>query len=225
MIVSFPLLALFTGRNAWPDRSLYDSFSKPEYHATNLQAARQGLTLLKNDANMLPLDRMIITETNKLLITGPTSDLLTSLNGGWSYTWQGTDKTIYPSNLTNKTIVESFRTRLASTKIAYFNSSSFDQLYDIGDLLSAAQNASYIVVCLGENAYTETLGNINDLTLDNAQLQLVLAIKNYTNVPIIIVLVQGRPRIIRPIVDISSAILMAYIPGMEGYVEYIPQIF
>ena len=225
MIINFLFLGLFTGRNAWPDRSLYDKFSKPEYHAINLQAARQGLTLLQNNANVLPLDSASITETNKLLITGPTSNLLTSLNGGWSYTWQGTDQTIYPSNLTNKTIVESFRTHLGSTKIVYFNSSSFDQLYDIDDLLNAAQNASYILICLGENAYAETPGNINDLTLDNAQLQLVLAIKNRTSVPIITVLVLGRPRIIRPIVDASSAILMAYLPGMEGYVKEIPQIF
>ncbi|CAF2591523.1 unnamed protein product [Rotaria sp. Silwood2] len=209
-------LGLFTGNNAWPDSSAFDTFNKPEYDATNLQAARQVITLLKNNGNVLPLDNTRITETNKLLITGPTSNVLTSLNGGWSYTWQGDDQSIYPKNLTNKTILESFRTRLGSAKVDYYNSSSFSQLYNIDDLLNAAQSASYILVCLGEQAYTETPGNINDLTLDNAQLELVEQIKSRTQVPIITVLVQGRPRIIRRIVNISSAILMMYLPGMEG---------
>ncbi|CAF1005287.1 unnamed protein product [Rotaria sordida] len=209
-------LGLFTGNNAWPDSSAINTFNKPEYDATNLQAARQAITLLKNNGNTLPLDITRITETNKLLITGPTSNVLTSLNGGWSYTWQGNDESIYPKNLTDKTILESFRKRLGSAKIDYYNSSSFDQLFNIDNLLNAAQSASYILVCLGEKAYTETLGNINDLTLDNAQLQLVEQIRNRTQVPIIIVLVQGRPRIIRRIVDMSSAILTMYLPGMEG---------
>jgi beta-glucosidase len=209
-------LGLFNGTNAWPDASAFDTFNKPEYHATNLQAARQGVTLLKNNGSILPLDNTRITETNKLLITGPTSNVLTSLNGGWSYTWQGDNQSIYPQNLTNKTILESFRTRLGSAKIDYFNSSTFNELFNIDDLLNAAQTASYILVCLGEQAYTETPGNINDLTLDDAQLRLVEQIRNRTQVPIITVLVEGRPRIIRRIVDQSSAILMMYLPGMEG---------
>lgn len=160
------------------------------------------------------MDRRSITETNQLLITGSTCNLLTPSSGVWSYTWQETDQTIYPSNLTNKAIVESFRTHLGSTKIVYLNGSSFDQLDDFYDLLNAAKNARLILVCFGENAYTETLGNINDLTLDNAQLQLVIAMKNRTDIRITKVLVLGRARIIRPIVDASSAILMAYLPGM-----------
>ena len=142
------------------------------------------------------------------------------MNGGWSYTWQGNDQSIYPRNLTNKTIAESFRTRLGTTRMDYFNSSVFNQLFNVDDLLAAAESASYILVCLGEQAYTETPGNINDLTLDDAQLQLVELIRNRTQVPIITVLVEGRPRIIRRIVDLSSAIVMMYLPGMEGYVEY-----
>ena len=219
-----PSLGLFNGRNAWPDSSALNSFNKPEYDAINLQAARQGITLLKNNNSILPLDNTKITERNKLLITGPTSNVLTSLNGGWSYTWQGIDQSIYPQNLTNKTILESFRSRLGSMKIDYFNSSTFDQLFNIDDLLNAAQTASYILVCLGEQAYTETPGNINDLILDEAQLELVEQIRNRTQVPIITVLVQGRPRIIRRIVNSSTAILMLYLPGMEGYVQSIFEI-
>jgi beta-glucosidase len=212
-------LGLFTGRNAWPDSSALDTFNKPEYDEANLRAAHQGITLLKNTGNVLPLDNNRITATNKLVITGPTSNVLTSLNGGWSYTWQGNDQSVYPANLTNKTILESLRTRLGSAKLDYYNSSTFNQLFNIDDLLNAAQTASYIIVCLGEQSYTETPGNIDDLTLDEAQLQLVERIRNRTQVPIITVLVQGRPRIIRRIVDLSSAIVMAYLPGMEGYVQ------
>ncbi|CAF0977862.1 unnamed protein product [Adineta steineri] len=209
-------LGLFDGNNAWPDSSALDTFSKPEYDATNLQAARQAITLLKNDNNLLPLSIDRISEINKLVITGPTANTLTSLNGGWSYTWQGTDETIYPRNLTNKTILESFRTRLGTSNIDYYAGSSFNTLFNIDNLLNAVEQASYILVCLGEQAYTETPGNINDLTLDEAQLQLVEEIKKRTSVPIITVLAEGRPRIIRRIVDLSSAIVMMYLPGMEG---------
>ncbi|CAF1467792.1 unnamed protein product [Adineta steineri] len=209
-------LGLFDGNNAWPDSSALDTFSKPEYDATNLQAARQAITLLKNDNNLLPLSVDRISEINKLVITGPTANTLTSLNGGWSYTWQGTDETIYPRNLTNKTILESFRTRLGTSNIDYYAGSSFNTLFNIDNLLNAVEQASYILVCLGEQAYTETPGNINDLTLDEAQLQLVEEIKKRTSVPIITVLAEGRPRIIRRIVDLSSAIVMMYLPGMEG---------
>jgi len=219
--IIFFLKGLFDGTNAWPDSSTLNTFNKPEYDATNLQAARQGITLLKNTESILPLDNNRITETNKLLITGPTSNVLSSLNGGWSYTWQGNDQTVYPQNLTNKTILESFRTRLGTAKIDYYNSSTFNQLFNIDNLLNAAQTASYILVCLGEQSYTETPGNINDLILDEAQLELVEQIRNRTQIPIITILVQGRPRLIRRIVDLSSAIIMMYLPGMEGYVEYI----
>ncbi|CAF1020128.1 unnamed protein product [Adineta steineri] len=211
-------LGLFDGRTAWPNSSAINDFNKPEYYATQLQAARQVITLLKNDGNILPFDINKITETNKLLITGPTSNVLSSLNGGWSYTWQGNEQGIFPQNLTNKTILESFRARLGSTKIDYYNVSSFDQLFNIDNLLNASRTASYILVCLGEQSYTETPGNINDLTLDNAQLELVEIIKNYTQVPIIVALAQGRPRLIRRIVDLSSAIIMMFLPRTASYI-------
>ncbi|CAF1685884.1 unnamed protein product, partial [Adineta ricciae] len=182
-------LGLFDGNTAWPDTSAIETFNKSEYHQTNLRAACEGITLLKNQNDVLPLDVNQITETKKLVITGPTSNVLTSLNGGWSYTWQGNDQSIYPQNLITKTILESFRTRLGSSKIDYYNSSTFNQLLDLDNLLNAVQNAGYIIVCLGEQAYTETPGNIDDLTLDEAQLQLVEAIRNRTQVPIITVLV------------------------------------
>jgi beta-glucosidase len=210
---------LFDGRNAWPNSSAISGFNKPEYYATQLQAAREVMTLLKNDRNTLPLDNEKITVRNKLIITGPTSNVLSSLNGGWTYTWAGHGDSVYPQNYTNKTILESFRARLGSEKIDYYNSSSFDQLYNIDNLLNASQTASYILVCLGEQSYTETPGNINDLTLDDAQLELVEQIKNHTKVPIIVALAQGRPRLIRRIVDLASAIIMMFLPGMEGYVE------
>ncbi len=212
---------LFDGRNAWPNSSAISGFNKPEYYATQLQAARQVMTLLKNDGNVLPLDNEKITARNKLLITGPTSAVLSSLNGGWTYTWAGHGDGVYPQNYTNKTILESFRARLGSEKLDYYNSSSFNQLYNIDSLLNASRTASYILVCLGEESYTETPGNINDLTLDDAQLELVEQIKNHTNVPIIIALAQGRPRLIHRIVNLASAIIMMFLPGMEGYVESI----
>ena len=160
-----------------------------------------------------------ITETNKLIITGPTSDVLSSLNGGWSYTGDG--HADYPQNYTNKTILESFRAHLGSSKVDYYNSSSFNQLYNTDNLLNASKTASYILVCLGEDSYKETPGNINDLTLDEAQLELVGRIRNATQVPIILALAQGRPRLIHSIVDSVSAMIMMFLPDMEGYVKQI----
>ncbi len=211
-------LGLFDGRNAWPDSSAFDTFNNDTFDQVNLQAAREVITLLKNDNNTLPLIETNITSNATLLITGPTANLLTSLNGGWSYTWQDNDESIYPSNLTNKTILQSIIKYLGPSKVQYLNSTTFNQIIDLNKVLDALENASYILVCLGEQPYTETPGNINDLTLDDAQLQLVEQIRSRTNKPIITVLVEGRPRIIRRIVDLSSAIIMMYLPGMEGFV-------
>ncbi len=207
---------MFDGRTAWPNSSAINDFNRPEFYVTQLEAARQVMTLLKNNDNVLPLDVNKITETNKLIITGPTANVLSSLHGGWSYTWSGHEPGIYPQNMTNKTILESFRARLSSAKIDYFDGSSFNQLYNIDSLLNASETASYILVCLGEQSYTETPGNINELTLDDAQLELVERLKNRTKVPIIVALAQGRPRLIRRIVDISSAIILMFLPGTEG---------
>jgi beta-glucosidase len=211
-------LGLFDGRNAWPDPSAINTFNNITFDHVNLQAAREVITLLKNDKNTLPLIETNITPDAPLLITGPTANILTSLNGGWSYTWQGDNESIYPTNFTNKTILESIKNYLGSSKVQYFNSTTFNQIIDLNKVLDASENASYILVCLGEQAYAETPGNINDLILDDAQLQLVEQLRNRTNKPIITVLVEGRPRIIRRIVDLSSAIIMMYLPGMEGFV-------
>ena len=214
-------LGLFDGRNAWPDSSAIHTFSNETFDQLNLQAARQVITLLKNDKNVLPLIESNITSNATLVITGPTANVLTSLNGGWSYVWQGNDESIYPVNLTQKTILESIKKYLGVSKIEYFNSITFNQIIDLKGVLEASEHASYILVCLGEQAYAETPGNINDLTLDDAQLQLVEQLRNRTNKPIITVLVQGRPRIIRRIVDLSSAIILMFLPGMEGFVSHL----
>ena len=211
------LLGLFDGRNAWPDSSAIHTFSNETFDQLNLQAAREVITLLKNDQHILPFIEANITSNATLLITGPTADVLTSLNGGWSYTWQGNDESIYPANYTQKTILQSIKKYLGASRVEYFNSTTFDQIIDLQPILDASERASYILVCLGEQAYAETPGNINDLTLDDAQLQLVEQLRNRTNKPIITILAQGRPRIIRRIVDLSSAIVLMYLPGMEGF--------
>ncbi len=176
------------------------------------------VTLLKNENNILPMIESNITSNATLVITGPTANVLTSLDGGWSYTWQGNDESVYPVNLTQKTILESIKKYLGPSRIEYFNSTTFNQTIDLKGVLDASEHASYILVCLGEQAYAETPGNINDLILDEAQLQLVEQLRNHTHKPIITVLVQGRPRIIRRIVDLSTAIILMYLPGLEGFV-------
>jgi beta-glucosidase len=99
--------------------------------------------------------------------------------------------------------------------VNYVPGTSFDKEIDITAAVSAAANVDVIVACLGEHAYCETPGNIDELTLDDAQLRLVTELAK-TGKPIVTVLAQGRPRVIRPIVPLSSAIVMAYLPGLEG---------
>ncbi|CAF1592120.1 unnamed protein product, partial [Didymodactylos carnosus] len=204
-------LGLFDGKSAWPDTNAAATFNNPSFDATNLQAAQESITLLKNDG-VLPLPKTF----SKILVTGPAADKLTVLNGGWSLVWQGDREDLYPKNWTNKTILKTLRTQFGEGKIDYINGTDFDKIIDVKAVIDAAATADYILVCLGEKPYTETFGNIADLTLFEAQLEFVEQLQANISKPIIVVLVEGRPRIIRRIADISSAIIMMYLPGMEG---------
>ncbi|HST52127.1 MAG TPA: glycoside hydrolase family 3 N-terminal domain-containing protein [Pyrinomonadaceae bacterium] len=187
-----------------------------------LQAARESMTLLKNDAGLLPL-----AKNRKVLVTGPTADSLLSLNNGWTYVWQGSEAALYPKD--RPTILRALEGKLGKnlsyepgTKITRWpntpsNSTPtvFDEEVDIPAAVRAARDADAVVVCLGEGSYAETPGNITDLTLPEPQLRLAEAIEA-TGKPVVLVLVEGRPRIINSIADKAQAILMAYNPGNEG---------
>ena len=201
-------LALNLFANPYPDPELKSQVGSPESAQVSLQAAREALTLLKNERDLLPLNK-----NQKILVTGPNANLRSVLNGGWTYTWQGDEEALYPKS--QATILSALQDKLGTANVTYIEGTTFDQTVNIDRAVAAAQNVDVAIVVLGEPTYTETPGNIHDLTLPNAQLQLAAAIAQ-TGTPVVLVLVEGRPRIITPIVEDVQAILMAYLPGAFG---------
>lgn len=199
-------LGLF--ENPYPDQKMKAKVGSSEFAEVSLQAARESITLLKNDNNFLPLSK-----NSKVLVTGPNANLRSVLNGGWTYTWQGNEEALYPKD--KKTIFEAIQANIGGENVEYAQGSTHDQITNIDKAVELAALCDVAVICIGEQPYCETPGNIHDLTLPDAQLELVSAIQK-TNTPVVLVLVEGRPRIITPIVDDSKAILMAYLPGPAG---------
>lgn len=199
-------LGLF--ENAYPDPHKKKKVGCDEFARLSLQAARESITLLKNNDSILPLDKDI-----KVLVCGPTANSRAYLNSGWTYTWQGDKEELYPKN--KKTVLEAVQAKIGEKNVVYVPRTKYDSVIDITPAVEAAKKSDAAIVCLGEKAYCESLGNINDLTLPDAQLQLVKALAK-TGKPIILILAEGRPRIINGIVDHAQGILMAYLPGPEG---------
>lgn len=206
-----------------PNASLRAKFATPESRRMSLEAAREALTLLKNADGLLPLDK-----GRKVLVTGPTADSLISLNNGWTYVWQGSEESLYPKD--RPTIRQAVEARAGKANVSYApgtritrapggpsntTPTSVDEEVDIAAAARAAREADVVVLCLGEGSYTETPGNITDLTLPEPQLKLAEAVAA-AGKPVVVVLVEGRPRIINRIADRAGAILMAYNPGNEG---------
>ncbi len=206
-----------------PDPSLKSKIGLPASQQASLQAARESMTLLKNVNNLLPLSK-----DRKVLVTGPTADSLISLNNGWSYVWQGSEESLYPKD--RPTIRRAIEAKAGAANVTYVPGTKItrplgspsngtptdvEAEVDIPAAVRAAGAADVVVLCLGEGSYTETPGNITDLTLGEPQLRLAEAIEA-TGKPVVLVLVEGRPRIINRIVDKAGAILMAYNPGNEG---------
>ncbi|MFL5387076.1 MAG: glycoside hydrolase family 3 N-terminal domain-containing protein [Longimicrobiaceae bacterium] len=175
--------------------------------AVSLRAAREAITLLKNEGGVLPLRKGA-----RILLTGPAAHSLTALNGGWTYTWQGIDPAHYPAG--PRTLLEAMLKR--ARDVRYVPGSGFhDDSLDAAAAARAARDADVAVVAIGEDAYAETPGNIDDLTLPEPQLRLVEAIEA-TGTPVVLVLVEGRPRVISRVADAAKAVVMAYTPGMQG---------
>jgi beta-glucosidase len=214
-------LGLF--ENPVPNPALKSRFGLSEFRQVSLQAAQESMTLLKNTGNILPL-----AKNTRVLVTGPTADSMISLNNGWSYVWQGSEESLYPKD--RHTIRQAIAAKIGESNVTYVpgtritrpagspsNSTPTDkeEEVDIAAAVRAAQSVDVVVLCLGEGSYTETPGNITDLNLGEPQIKLAEAIQA-TGKPVVIVLVEGRPRIINRIADGAKAILMAYNPSNEG---------
>jgi beta-glucosidase len=214
-------LGLF--ENPGPNAALKSNFARPESRQVALDAARESITLLKNANNLLPL-----AKNRKVLVTGPTADSLISLNNGWTYVWQGSEESLYPKD--RHTIRQAIEAKVGAGNMTYVpgtrifrqpgstsnnNPTSLEEEVDIPAAVRAAQSADVVVLALGEGSYCETPGNITDLTIGEPQLKLADAIIA-TGKPVVLVLVEGRPRIINRIADRIPAIVMAYNPSNEG---------
>lgn len=205
LMVKFKL-GLF--ESPYPDQSMTAKMGCPEFVLASLDAAREAVTLLKNDNNILPL-----AKGKKILVTGPNADRMSVLSSGWTYVWQGDKEELYPKE--KDTILEAVVKEFGKPNVSYVPGCTHDKIIDIDAAVKKAADADIIIACLGEDAYCETEGIINDLALPKAQLKLVSKLKK-TGKPIILVLTEGRPRLIRKIVDKVEAILMAYLPSNEG---------
>src|ERR1041385_2636433 len=209
--------------NAMPNPALKSKIGLAESRQAALQAARESMTLLKNTGDLLPLGK-----DRKILVTGPTADSLISLNNGWTYVWQGSEESLYPKD--RPTIRRAIEDKAGAANVTYVpgtkitrregsasnnNPTNIENEVDIPAAVQAAAAADVVVLCLGEGSYTETPGNIPDLSIGEPQRKLAAAIEA-TGKPVVLVLVEGRPRIINGIADNARAVLMAYNPGNEG---------
>ncbi len=194
--------------NPYPEPASLANFGRPEYQQAALQAAQEAMTLLKNQNNILPLSK-----DKKILVAGPSASSMAPLNGAWSYTWQGNQEQWYPAD--SKTIGQTIAEKTGG-KASVLSVKGFDnaQNFDTARLRSAAQDADVIVLCLGENAYAESPGNIRDLALPENQMALARTAAA-TGKPVILVLTEGRPRLITSIEPSMNGILMAYWSGKK----------
>jgi beta-glucosidase len=171
------------------------------------RAAQESIVLEKNTSTLLPL-----RAGARVLVTGPTADSLPSLDNGWTITWQGDRPQLYPAD--RHTIRAAVSARLGE-RATYVPGATFDKEQDVAQAATAAAQADAVVLCLGELSYAETPGNIDDLSLPPAQLRLAEAVLA-AGKPVVLVMVEGRPRIISTIADRAAAIVVALNPGLEG---------
>lgn len=204
--------------NPYWDIAEYDKFGSPEHAAEALRAAEESEVLLKNDGNLLPLK-----QGTKILLAGPNANSMRCLNGGWSYSWQGhcadefagAYNTIYEA-LCNKFGKDNITYEPGVTYAPYKNDNWWEENpVEIEKAVAAAANADVIIACIGENSYCETPGNLNDLTLSANQRNLVKALAA-TGKPVILVLNEGRPRIINDIEPLAKAVVHVMLPGNYG---------
>jgi beta-glucosidase len=195
--------------NPWPEADAVNNFGKQEYQTLALDAAREAMTLLKNENNALPLSK-----NTKVLVAGPSAQSISALNGCWSYTWQGNQDQWYPAD--SKTIYQAIADKIGQGNVVTTTGKGFDNAmnYDAEALKAAAANADVIVLCIGENAHAESPGNTRDLALPVEQ-QNIAAAAIATGKPVILVLTEGRPRFITDIAPKAKGILMAYWSGRK----------
>jgi beta-glucosidase len=190
------------------DYKYYTKFGSKEYSEESYKAALECITLLKNEQNILP-----IAKNKKILLTGVAANLLNPLNGAWTHTWQGVETKYNPTD--KKTILQAVTDKVGEKNVAYVEGTGYDKDINTAKAVAQAKGVDYIIACLGEQPATEKVGDIEDLEMEEAQLNLVKELSK-AGKPIILILAEDRPRLIRKIEPLVAAVVMAYLPGNEG---------
>jgi len=194
----------------------YPDFGSAKFAQLAYDAATESITLLKNEENILPLSHGL-----KLLVTGPNANSMRTMNGGWSYSWQGEKTDQYTEEF--NTFLEAIQNKAGASNITYVAGVSYkhdgkyhEEYEDQFDrAIAAAQKADRILLFAGENTYTEKPGDLNDLTLSELQTQLAKELIK-TGKPVILILNQGRPRTFASFEPGLKAVVNTYLPGNYG---------
>ena len=194
----------------------YPKFGGEEFAKIALDGATESMVLLKNEGNILPLQ-----QGKKILLTGPNANQMRCLDGGWSYTWQGHRSDEFAGKY--NTIYEAFCNEYGKENVILNQGVTYNEKGkyweenepNIDAAVAAAKDADVIVACIGENSYTETPGNLTDLWLSENQRNLVKALAK-TGKPIVLVLNEGRPRLIADIEPLAKGIIDIFLPGNYG---------
>lgn len=194
----------------------YPKFGGEEFAKLALEGATESMMLLKNEGNILPLQH-----GKKILLTGPNANQMRCLDGGWSYTWQGHRADEFAGKY--NTIYEAFCNEYGKENVILNQGVTYNEKGKYWEeneplilgAVAAAKDADVIVACIGENSYTETPGNLTDLRLSENQRNLVKALAQ-TGKPVILVLNEGRPRLIADIEPLAQGIIDILIPGNMG---------
>lgn len=194
----------------------YPKFGGEEFAKLALEGATESMVLLKNEGNILPLQH-----GKKILLTGPNANQMRSLDGGWSYTWQGHRADEFAGKY--NTIYEAFCNEYGKENVILNQGVTYNEKGkyweenepQIQGAVAAAKDADVIVACIGENSYTETPGNLTDLWLSENQRNLVKELAK-TGKPVVLVLNEGRPRLIADIEPLAQGIIDILIPGNMG---------
>ena len=194
----------------------YPKFGGEEFAKLALEGATESMVLLKNEGNILPLQH-----GKKILLTGPNANQMRCLDGGWSYTWQGHRADEFAGKY--NTIYEAFCNEYGKENVILNQGVTYNEKGkyweenepQIQEAVAAAKDADVIVACIGENSYTETPGNLTDLWLSENQRNLVKELAK-TGKPVVLVLNEGRPRLIADIEPLAQGIIDILIPGNMG---------
>ncbi|QIX60126.1 beta-glucosidase [Hymenobacter sp. BT18] len=196
--------------NPMPRADRLSRIGAPEFQQQALDAARESVVLLRNEKKVLPL---AAGKVRRLLVVGPSANSRANLSGGWTLAWQGRAEDAYPKEVL--TILAALKKEFPNAQVETVPYQSASGKLGLPNVLAAARRADAVVLALGERPYAEGIGNTSDLTLPEDQLQLVRTAQA-AGKPTVLVMIGGRPNIIRAVAERSEAIIWAGLPGFGG---------